>query len=82
MKNLGTLRYFLGIEVKQTNGGIFISQEKYAYYILERLIILNNKADPTSTSLGLKLSKEGYSSNVNQTMFKKFGCKVDVFTSN
>ena len=29
MTNLGLLRYILGIEVKQTEKGIFISQEKY-----------------------------------------------------
>ena len=29
MSDLGLLRYFLGIEVKQTENGIFISQEKY-----------------------------------------------------
>ena len=30
MTDLGLLKYFLGIEVKQMNNGIFISQEKYA----------------------------------------------------
>ena len=28
--DLGILKYFLGIEVKQIHDGIFISQEKYA----------------------------------------------------
>ena len=30
MTDLGLLKYFLGIEVKQMHNGIFISQEKYA----------------------------------------------------
>ena len=30
MIDLGLLKYFLGIEVKQMHDGIFISQEKYA----------------------------------------------------
>ena len=30
MIDLGLLKYFLGIEVKQIHDGIFISQEKYA----------------------------------------------------
>ena len=30
MTDLGLLKYFLGIEVKQMHDGIFISQEKYA----------------------------------------------------
>lgn len=29
MKNLGSLKYFLGIEVAQSNQGIFLSQKKY-----------------------------------------------------
>lgn len=29
MTNLGLLRYFLGIEVKQIENGIFISQARY-----------------------------------------------------
>lgn len=70
MTNLGILRYFLGIEVKQMDDGIFISQEKYAHYILERFRTLNNKAAPTPTVVGLKLSKEDCSSSVDPTMFK------------
>lgn len=36
MTDLGLLRYFLGIEVKQTENGIFISQAEYVEEILER----------------------------------------------
>ena len=34
MKGLGLMSYFIGIEVQQTNYGTFISQKKYALYIL------------------------------------------------
>jgi len=30
MTDLGKMRYFLGVEVKQCNEGIFISQHKYS----------------------------------------------------
>ena len=36
-KDLGDLHYFLGIEVKQEKGGILLSQEKYAWDILNRV---------------------------------------------
>ena len=34
MTDLGLMRYFLGIEVKQTQDGMFMSQQKYATNIL------------------------------------------------
>eukprot|EP00253_Pinus_taeda_P028643 PITA_28643 len=70
MTNLGLLRYFLGIEVKQTKNGIFISQVKHVADILERFKMQNNKPAPTPSVMGLKLSKEDYSSNVNSTLYK------------
>ena len=70
MIDLGLLRYFLGIEVKQTKNGIFISQEKYVVDILERFNMQNSKPSPTPTVMGLNLSKEDCSSNVNMTLYK------------
>jgi hypothetical protein len=48
MTDMGLLRYILGIEVKQTNEGILISQTKYAGDILKRFRMLNNKPTPTT----------------------------------
>ena len=35
MEDLGTLKYFLGIKVSQSNKGIFLSQRKYALDLLQ-----------------------------------------------
>ena len=37
MKDLGTSKYFLGIEVSQSNKGIFLSQTKYALDLLQEI---------------------------------------------
>ena len=36
MTDLGSMNYFLGLEVKQSDTGIFISQEKYVNDLLEK----------------------------------------------
>eukprot|EP00253_Pinus_taeda_P013564 PITA_13564 len=36
MKDLGLLHYFLGLEIWQRSGGLFVSQGKYARKILEK----------------------------------------------
>ena len=36
MKDLGLLHYFLGLEIWQRKGGLFVSQGKYAWEILEK----------------------------------------------
>eukprot|EP00253_Pinus_taeda_P023702 PITA_23702 len=70
MTDLGLLKYFLGIEVKQIENDIFISQRKYVANILEWFKMHNNKPTPTPTIMGLNLGKEDCSSNVNPTLYK------------
>eukprot|EP00253_Pinus_taeda_P024772 PITA_24772 len=70
MTDLGLLRFFLGIEVKQTENGIIISQAKYVAEILERFKMHNNKSAPIPIVIELKLSKENWSNNVNLTLYK------------
>jgi len=70
MTNLGLLRYFLCIEVKQTKNGIFISEAKYVVEILERFKMQNKMSAPTPTVIGFKLSKEDCRSNVSLTLYE------------
>ena len=58
MTDLGLMMFFLGIEVQQSESGIFISQTKYASEILKRVNMSNCKTTPTPVITCLKLSKD------------------------
>ena len=49
MKDMGLMHYFLGMEVWQGDGELFISQDKYANEILRRFHMESNK--PMETPL-------------------------------
>ena len=55
MKDLGMMRYFLGMEVWQDADGISLGQGKYAVEILKRFGMMNCKAMTTPMALNLKL---------------------------
>ena len=55
MSNLGVLHYFLGLQVKQDQAGIFISQKNYAKNILKKFNMLHCKTTITPMNVGEKL---------------------------
>jgi histone deacetylase 1/2 len=56
LKDLGNLHYFLGVEVKQTQEGLVMSQRKYASEILTRAGMHNCKPVDTPLATSEKLS--------------------------
>jgi hypothetical protein len=71
MTDLGLMKYFLGIEVEQSEKGIFICQQKYATDILKRFKM--NKCKPTDTPIatGTKLSKQDEGTTIDYTLYKR-----------
>lgn len=55
MKDLGKLKYFLGLEVARGPEGIFVSQRKYTLDIVAECGLLGCKPSPTPTELNHKL---------------------------
>ena len=58
MTDLGTMHYFLGIEVAQTSDRIFISQKKYIQEILNKFQMANCNSAATPFEVRLKLIKK------------------------
>ncbi|XP_017618008.1 uncharacterized mitochondrial protein AtMg00810-like [Gossypium arboreum] len=71
MSDLGRMHYFLGIEVAQSDTGIFISQRKYVQEILKKFQMAdcNPVGKPTETSL--KLVKDDNGRDVDNTLYKQ-----------
>ncbi|CAM8965989.1 unnamed protein product [Rhodiola kirilowii] len=75
MTDLGEMRYFLGVEVRQNSKGIHLCQSKYAKEVLERFNMWNCNAAKNPIVPGTKLSREGDDSKVDSTIYKQLvGC--------
>ena len=57
-KDLGMLRYFLGIEVMQSKHGIFLSQKKYVFDLLSKTRKLGEKSCNSPMVPGVHLTRE------------------------
>src|SRR4051812_15923210 len=58
IKDLGTLKYFLGIEVAQSKAGIFLNKQKYCLDLLEDFGFLESKPVATPSDPAVKLHQD------------------------
>ena len=56
MKDLGTLNYFLGLEVTSSSDGYYLSQAKYTSDLLSKAGITNNKTVSTPLEYNAKFT--------------------------
>ena len=69
MSMLSEITFFLGLQVYQTNIGIFISQTKYIKDMLKIFKMEDSKPVSTPIITGCKLSKDDESLEVDHTMY-------------
>ncbi|GJT06701.1 putative ribonuclease H-like domain-containing protein [Tanacetum coccineum] len=64
------LTFFLGLQVKQNKGGIFISQDKYVAEILKKFDLVNVKAAITPMETKLPLTKDEEAFDVDVHLYR------------
>ncbi|XP_052479636.1 secreted RxLR effector protein 161-like [Gossypium raimondii] len=82
MIDLGVMIYFLGMEVNQSNQGIFISQRAFALKILNRFCKLNCKTVTTLVAQWKKLTSSGNQERVDEKEYRSLvGCLLYLTTT-
>jgi hypothetical protein len=75
MSLLGELSFFLGLQIHQSNQGIFISQTKYIREMLKRFRMDDCKPIITPMQTSCKLSKDDDSKSTDQ---RKYRSMIDI----
>ncbi|GJR33103.1 putative ribonuclease H-like domain-containing protein [Tanacetum coccineum] len=70
MSSMGELTFFLGLQVKQKEDGIFISQDKYVAEILKKFNFVNVKTTSTSIETQKPLVKDEEASDVDVHLYR------------
>jgi hypothetical protein len=70
MSMIGELNYFLGLQVKQTAEGIFISQSKYAKDLVKRFGLDGKSRARTPVSTSAKISSDLAGKSIDPSLYR------------
>lgn len=82
MSLVGELTYFLGLQVKQMDDNIVISQRKYAKNIVKKFGMDNASHKRTPASTHLKLTKDEKGKNMDQGLYRSMVGSLLYLTAN
>ena len=71
VKDLGTMRYFLGMEVAQSKEGLFISQRKYTLDLLKDTGMMACRPVGTPSEKGRKVEENGDDAPVEKERYQR-----------
>ena len=71
MKDLGHLNYFLGLEITHSTDGIYITQAKYAFELLSRVGLTDNKTVDTPVEFNVHLTPSGGKPLSNPSLYRR-----------
>ncbi|KAA3482129.1 pleiotropic drug resistance protein 3-like [Gossypium australe] len=75
MSDLGLMTYFLGMEVYQAEGRIFLGQKTFSMKILKTFSMENSKSTSTPMAVGMKLSSQDDHDRVDESAYRSLvGC--------
>ena len=70
MSHMGELTFFLGLQIKKLDSGIFISQEKYVRDLVSKFGMTTESGKPTPMATNETLNKEDMSKDVDQKIYR------------
>ena len=79
MSMVGELTYFLGLQVKQTDSGIYINQAKYARNLVKRFGLEKAAHARTPMAANAKLTNDPSGESVDVTLYREHDWLAFVF---
>nr|GEU47169.1 retrovirus-related Pol polyprotein from transposon TNT 1-94 [Tanacetum cinerariifolium] len=76
MSMMGELNFFLGIQIKQMEDGIFFNKSKYIKEMLKKFRLEDSKPTKTPMSMEIKLTKDDEADSVDSTKYQDLKSKT------